>query len=455
MNGSYKMICPNCFRNQMKGNICEACGFDTARARSHVDAISDFTALRSRYLTGCIIGAGGFGITYKAYDTMSNHIVAIKEYVPHGIAYRAKDRIHLEEVSEDKHDIFAHGKRRFYDEAKTLYACGDIPAVVKILDYFQENNTAYFVMEYLDGPTLRRYVSEHGHRLPPNEALEIICAVGETLEQVHEQTGMFHRDISPENIIITKEGPKIIDFGSARDLSGKNLTTMLKHGFAPPEQYSSTSVQGRYTDVYALASTFYYIVSGKMLTEAMERKVGKDYVKLKDMGIGVNEAVSDAVDKALELRKEDRYQTVGEFVAVLGSTLQKPPKKNHRDFEPPNDMIVTTRYDINHPYIEVLSGDKKGMRQEFQSNQIVRIGRTSSKSDIVVSESLEISRPHLEIQYENEKGGFLICDISSNGSYVNGYELDKGKWYILPAGSIVTLGVGVCQVRLGVAHERK
>ena len=155
MNESFNTICPNCFADRIEDNVCPACGYDRKAEQTNSMALPPFTMLHSRYLTGRIIGSGGFGITYIAYDIMSNKIRAVKEYVPLGIASRMADHVTLAETAADKYDSFVHGKKRFYEEAKVLYACSEIPDVVEILDYFQENNTVYFVMEYIRGVTLK------------------------------------------------------------------------------------------------------------------------------------------------------------------------------------------------------------------------------------------------------------------------------------------------------------
>lgn len=449
MRGNFETTCPNCFSDKMKGNVCEVCGYDLTMAKCNTMALREFTVLHDRYLIGRIIGSGGFGITYKAYDFMSNKIRAVKEYVPLGIVNRRDDGITMTEITEDKHEVFSHGKKRFYKEAGALYACSEIPTVVEIFDYFQANNTVYFVMEYLP-VTLKKYMTAKGGRLPLNLALQIVYDVGDALEQVHEKVGIFHRDISPENIMFTSEGQiKLIDFGSAKNIGGSKLSVVLKQGFAPPEQYSSRTKQGRYTDVYALAGTFYYMVTGKMLPVAPDRLNGIDYIKLKDQNVGASQEISDVVDKALELDYRDRYQTVGEFIRALC-----PDKENHG----------TVTEALEGAYLEVVEGIpgiRKGVRWQLKNDVQVSVGRKGNKADFIIEGDAsderyyEISRQHFFIEYNSRNEQFYIEDASENGTYVDGYELRKHTKYILPANVTIVLGVDVCKIKLGVSYGGK
>lgn len=447
MKESFESICPNCFSDGMQNHVCGKCGYDEDKSKSNALALPKFTVLNSRYLVGRIIGSGGFGITYKAYDITNNAIRAIKEYVPMGVVSRRDDRITMTENSDSQHDIFVHGKRRFYEEAMVLYACSGIKDVVEIVDYFQENNTVYFVMEFINGITLRRYVVSKGGRLDFDPALKIISSVGRGLDQVHQKTGIFHRDISPENIMVSSEGEaKIIDFGNAKniDRQKQNLSVVLKPGFAPPEQYSSQSRQGRYTDVYALAGTFYYMLTGKMIPVAPDRLTGSSYTKLLDAGIGVNQETSDVVDHALELDYRKRYQTVGEFIDALekASSALPPSGGASRELEqPPAGSIA---------YVEVLDGIMKGAVWNFPGGELISIGRTAGKADIVLEGSREISKVHLLLEFRQETKQFYIEDMSKKGTRVDGYLLERNKKYVLDEGSILVLGTDACVLKIGV-----
>ncbi len=262
--------CPNCFQGNIETGRCNLCGFDRQSEKQNPMRLPEMSQLGNRYLIGRMLGCGGFGITYKAYDRWNQCGCAIKEFTPVGLVTREAHEATLHVTSHAHQEDFEHGKKRFMEEAEILKKLTGVPEVVQITDYFQQNNTAYFVMEYIQGANLRQLMHSFGGKIPFKDAASIIYRAGMALEQVHNRAGIFHRDISPENIMVNQEGKlKLIDFGSAKYLIGRHsqtLSVILKKGYAPPEQYSSTSSQGSYTDVYALAATFYYVVTGVMIS---------------------------------------------------------------------------------------------------------------------------------------------------------------------------------------------
>jgi len=222
----------------MQNGLCSKCHWTSEQGNKF--RLPEFTILKHNYIVGRTLGAGGFGITYKSLDMTKNSICAIKEYAPIRISYRSISGNTLTPNAPSAKD-FEEGKNRFCSEAKTLYKLNHINSVVKIYDFFFENNTAYFTMEYLQGLTLKTFVKNIGGRIPIDTAIKKITMVGKALSEVHK-AGIFHRDISPDNIILTSSGTvKLIDFGSAKQLStdsDESLSVLLKPGFAPPEQYS-------------------------------------------------------------------------------------------------------------------------------------------------------------------------------------------------------------------------
>lgn len=420
--------CPNCFQMAVKQGRCGACGYEYSGDPENGIRLPLFSMLAGKYMIGRILGAGGFGITYKAYDARRNMFCAVKEFFPSKLVFRNGDgQIHT--TAEGNRADFEHGKKRFMEEAQMLVQLYVIPEVTGITDYFSENNTVYFVMEYLEGATLEHLMASYGGRIPVEEALSIICRVGNALEQVHVRANIFHRDISASNIMVTREGKvKLIDFGNAKYLIGResqNLTVIVKHGYAPPEQYSSTSAQGSYTDVYALAATFYHIVTGKLIPYAFDRTNGETYRKLKEMGIPVSEEVSDAVDRALVLNSAQRTQTAGQFVKELGGGAR------------------------HGPYLKRLDGQERYV-WNLPENVTVMLGRSGRLSNIVPSSDGSISKQHCEIFYDSIENLFYIVDRSTNGTYVKGSRLEKGKIYQMPCGMQFSLGRDVCVLEAGV-----
>lgn len=421
-------------------------------------ALRENYELQKRYRIGNVLGAGGFGITYKAYDLLNHTFCAIKEYVPLGICVRDADGAELLPGGSDKTEEYLHGKERFMNEAAILLEVADIPNIVRLTDYFEGNGTAYYVMEYLEGCTLKQLQKVMpDKKVPLPEACEIIQMIGKSLEKVHDRKNLLHRDISPDNIFLTKDQRiKLIDFGSAKHVSGQSnqmFSVLLKRGFAPPEQYKSNSKQGRYTDVYALASTFYCIVCGKMLPDSMERVAGTPYTPVWEVVPGMSKQMSAILDKALQLDYRTRYQTVGEFIEELRqayydmsapgvnkSTLlaQTQDEKIQQEMKKPRRPMATWR-----------QGDGTVRQVFFRADVLVKVGRSELQSQIVIGGYMEVSKIHCYIQFDSQSGKFLVKDVSTNGTAVNGQQLRKGMVYAVPEGYSLVMA-GRCVMELGV-----
>lgn len=428
MNGEHK--CPNCFMGSIASGKCPVCGFERKEEKQNRMRLPEMLCLQNRYMLGRVLGCGGFGITYKAFDILNQCYCTVKEFIPVGIVTREEDSIQIQVTSNACLDDFEHGKKRFMEEAEVLKKLIDVPEVVRITDYFMQNNTAYFVMEYIDGITLKQLMHVYGRKIPFKDAWPVVCHVGKALDQVHRRAGIFHRDISPDNIMVNQNGRvKLIDFGNAKYIIGKKsqtLSVILKHGYAPPEQYSSTSNQGSYTDVYALAATFYYIVTGVMVPNAPDRFSGEGYRPLKELEPVVPGALSDAVDRALVLNSRQRIQTVAEFVNVL------PVVDEQRKM----------------PYLR-LAGNAGGHLWNFPENTIILVGRSNEQADIVPTKNGMISKIHCELFFDSIEKSFYLVDHSTNGTYVGGKKLEKGKVYLLRNGERFSLGKNICDLEVG------
>ena len=313
-------LCLNCFNEKGGDGACPHCGYASGGASAEHYYLPEGTLLQERYIVGTVLGHGGFGITYIGYDTKLEKRVAVKEYLPTDISTRVPGQSSVTTFSGEKYDQFAYGLERFVGEAKTLARYGDNPGIVSISDYFNENNTAYIVMEYLDGITLAEYLKRSGGTVSYEETASIIRPVIEALGEVHA-AGMIHRDISPDNIFITTNNQvKLLDFGAARHAMGeksKSLSVVLKPGYAPPEQYYTRGKQGPWTDIYALAATMYRMLTGENPPEAMERMVGDTIIDLRALPARLPVRFARAVMRALSIAAEDRFQTIAEFEDAL------------------------------------------------------------------------------------------------------------------------------------------
>jgi serine/threonine protein kinase len=309
-------VCYGCFREKEPG-VCPYCGYDDTSEQPFL-ALPPGTILNGRYLTGKVLGVGGFGITYLGYDLTLDIKVAIKEYMPSGLATRYKDGYTVTLTGHvDKE--YAAGMERFLEEARILAKLQNLPNIVSVQNYFKENSTAYFVMEYIEGMSLKEYLSERGGSISYPEALAILLPVMKALTEVHT-LNLMHRDISPDNIYITTSGEsRLLDFGAARFSMGdnKSVSVILKHGYAPEEQYSSHGNQGPWTDIYAMGATLYHCVTGIVPPDSIERIQNDTLKKPSEMGVRLPASMERALLKALSIKAEDRYPNMHAFIDAL------------------------------------------------------------------------------------------------------------------------------------------
>lgn len=457
------MYCPNCFQIIQNRQKCPYCGFDRF-VKSNSMALDDNTLLDGRYLVGRVLGSGGFGITYKAYDIKRKRICAIKEYVPLGMVSRTSGSTMLILSEQGYGDQFDHGKKRFMDEANVLKSLDYNPVVAKIFDYFYENGTSYFVMEYVDGYTLSQLLNKHGGKIPYEELIHIIIQVSEGLDVVHTKSNLFHRDISPDNILVKKNGEiRLIDFGNAKFISNmenQNLSIVLKQGYAPLEQYSSTSKQGAYTDVYALASTFYYCLTGVKVPTALSR-LSMDKLMPIDYYMGPQfKDLSDIFHDALQIRHENRTQTARAFINEI-----RYFNETHGFSEPKKQPVyeggkAATEVSQNPPvkyaskvaYLYGIHGPVKGQLYKLPANVSITIGR-SSDCQIRIEQAPSVSRRHLDIFYDSAENLFYLENFSRNGTVIDQLTCEIGKCYWMMEGTILSLSNNACVFQIGVLNE--
>ncbi len=293
-------------------DLCPFCGYinDTpAKSKNHLEP---GTEIANRYIIGKSLGQGGFGITYIAWDNKIQKTVTIKEFFPNALSTRGSGEVSVSCFNDRAEVHFKEGMKKMLDEGRRLSKFTDNENIVDVYDFFEENNTSYIVMEYLNGKDLKHYLEEKGGKLSPEEAVEIILPVLNALSDMHKAQ-LIHRDVAPDNIFLCDNGKiKLLDFGSARlavDENEKSLSIMLKHGFAPKEQYSSRSKQGPWTDVYAVCATLYRIITGEVPPDSIDRK--SDSLKpLSSFGVTGFAALEEVISKGLEIEPEDRYQDV-------------------------------------------------------------------------------------------------------------------------------------------------
>jgi len=304
--------------------VCPHCGYRHNTSVSQSYHLAPGSILYNRYIVGKVLGFGGFGVTYIGWDYLMRRRVAIKEYLPSEFSTRSAGRAQVTVYPGDKAAGFRDGLFKTIQEARCLAQFGSVNGIVQVYDCFEANGTSYIVMEYLEGITLKKYLADHG-RLTMEQALPVVLQIAYAMEQVH-QAGILHRDIAPDNVcVLNPEEPdalrvKLLDFGAARYASGrysKSLSSIVKYGYTPIEQYSSGGNQGVWSDVYALAATFYKMLTGITPEDAMERDA-KDEVKLPSkLGVDIPKSVENALMNAMNVEVGDRTRTMGEFIRQL------------------------------------------------------------------------------------------------------------------------------------------
>ena len=333
-------ICYNCFRerpdsqeNPSGKGPCPYCGFDLEEnAKKYPVALRAGTILNQRYIVGRVLGQGGFGITYLAWDTKLSAKVAIKEYMPGEMAARV-DGTTVSVMAETRSEDFAYGAERFQEEARTLAKFMGQPNIAGVTDYFDENDTSYFVMDYIEGISFKTYIANQGGKVTIEEALDVMIPVLRALTAVHAE-GFIHRDVTPDNIYITKDGNvKLLDFGSARYSIGdksKSLDVILKVGYAPKEQYIRRGRQGPYTDVYSCAACLYAAITGFLPPESLERLDHDTLIPPFEAGVEIPLYLERAILKGLAVQPEDRFQTAEEFLDAIESqqVVELPGEKS-------------------------------------------------------------------------------------------------------------------------------
>jgi serine/threonine protein kinase len=279
------------------------------------------TVLVEKYVLGRVLGQGGFGITYLAWDLLLNRKLAIKEYFPREICSRSRDEFTVQALSQSALEDFQYGMSKFVEEGQNLAHFRDYPGIVSLLEFFEANGTAYIVMAYMEGMTFKQYLENHGGKIGFDAARAILNPVMDALREVH-RVGMLHRDISPDNIYLnTDHQVKILDFGSTRYAmkeQSHGLTVIFKPGYAPLEQYATHGKQGPWTDVYAVGATFYRALTGKAPSGAPDRLELDDLIPPSRLGVAILPSSESALLKALAVRVEDRFKTIKDFQDAVG-----------------------------------------------------------------------------------------------------------------------------------------
>jgi serine/threonine protein kinase len=398
------------------------------------------TRLIGRYTIEGVLGQGGFGITYLGTDELHEKKVAIKEFFPQGIVTRNieyQDTVTVTFVGEK--DNYEKGKERFLKEARTMAKFSKDEGIVKALDFFEINNTAYIVMEYLEGVTLKQYLREN-QRIAPEDLIELLVPLIESLDEIHSQ-GMIHRDISPDNIMVLPDGRiKLMDFGAARDYTEfgeKSLSIVLKPGYAPPEQYQTHGVQGPWTDIYALCATMYKCITGENPPDAIDRVIDDHLKKISEFGIVIPPQEEAAIIKGMSVSAKDRYQDIKDFCEDLYGGYEETSvpenKESEVESETSSEIKVTeiaeqqkSQYILHNPKVEDDSSTESGKKVTWNC-----LWFGSYPQSQITAEDGEIYTILTNIDNWNKNGDVIIENTKYHKTEKDYFKYEPIKWRVL------------------------
>ena len=324
------MYCFHCMKQMPDdADTCPYCSNPVYReAGTH--HLQPGTVLLGKYLIGKAIGEGGFGITYVGIDVNLELKIAVKEYYPKGYANRntATHEVTIT-VPTTGNSYYLRGKQKFLQEARTLAKFNREPNIVNVRDFFELNQTAYIIMDFVSGKTLKQYINENG-KIAPDQLLKWFIPLLKALDRVHSG-GLIHRDISPDNILLEDGKLVLIDFGASRDTTTDvSLSVILKPGYAPGEQYYSHGNQGPWTDIYALCATMYKCLTGVTPPESSSRMFEDTLQAPSELGISLPTAMEAALMRGLSNRYQERQQNITELIGELtGESVCRIPAESH------------------------------------------------------------------------------------------------------------------------------
>ena len=324
-------LCPGCMQHLKDSNTtCPHCGYPEKHLTVK-DSLPVFSILAGKYLLGAPLGKGGFGITYIAMHLPDEKIVAIKEFFPANLAVRDTDNETVVPADDTKAVYYRTGMKSFSEEGRILYLLSDIEHVVHVAEQIQANNTTYLVMEYVPGISLKKYMKQQQKLFSEQETLTLMQPILLALQTMH-QKGILHRDISPENLMLSPDNTlTLIDFGAARTFSRSdddNLTVILKRGYAPEEQYHSNSRQGPWTDLYAVCAVMYQMLTGILPQEASARAEEDHLTPISRIeGLSLSPSTCAALEKGLQMDPMERYPDIGALMKVLYPAKKKAARE--------------------------------------------------------------------------------------------------------------------------------
>ena len=353
--------CINCMKTIDAGIACPHCGALQQADPNFPYALRPNTILHGKYLIGRVLGQGGFGITYVGFDLALEMKVAVKEYFPQGLAGRSGSSSQLVwNKTQLEAGQAEQGVKAFLKEARQMAKLDSLPAIVRVRDTFPDNGTAYIVMDFVEGETMKVRLLKTGP-MKFEHCIAFLEPLMQSLDSMHANE-LIHRDISPDNIMVQPDGtPCLLDLGAAKDLSGNSsLSTqmVMKKGFSPLEQYTTGGNIGPWTDVYAMSATIYYAVTGRLVPNVMDRAFGQCALNfaLSD-GTLLPPPVQEVLQEGLAIQPADRIQSIGELEKWLRQAAEDSGRQaetfiDRSDVDDTSDLAET-----NEPTDAIESSD--------------------------------------------------------------------------------------------------
>lgn len=425
-------LCPNCMAGFLTNGVCSRCGKAVSDIQTLPFALPPgYRLANGRYYMGRVLGHGGFGVTYLAWDSKSRTRVAIKELFPGGSVTRSQSdcRVH---VNKGRENYFQHIRVRFKEEAQTLSYLRAHPEIVNVYDLFEALGTVYYVMEYLDGENLDSLLKRYGNSISWQHLEKPVWETIQSLRILHGH-GLIHRDISPDNIFVQRQGEtKLIDFGSVRHYNNTHFTTIFKDSFASTEMFLTNGRQGAWTDTFSLSATLYYMLSrGRLPAKAPDRVASRQLsgsdplVPLDRFSPAAPVYVINAVMQGLSLNIDQRFKDVETFQKALF----------------PNAVI----YGRSAPHgIVCVRGQYRGKNFVLPQERVVMLGRGKNGNMIAYPDNPQlakgISRRHCAF-YVDGKGVLYVQDQNSRyGTYLDGKRLAPSVWYQVTGRQAIAVG---------------
>lgn len=423
-------ICFNCMKQTPTGEPCIHCGA-TENIENLPHQLPVGTILDGQFLVGKVLGQGGFGITYLGLDTHLNRKVAIKEYFPSGLVGRESSYTQMVSCTTDTAN-FVRGRERFLSEARALAKLSEVAEIAQVHSFFESNSTAYIIMEFVEGITLQQYVQGRGGKLTSDEVMSILKRLTSALIKIH-QAGVIHRDISPDNIMLQKNGTlKLLDFGTAREMDGgaaaQSTQSVVKHGFAPIEQYQSQGALGPWTDEYALCATAYYCMTGQIPPEAPERVLDDVQVDFGTIS-GLPEHQARVLSKGMSINASQRYPDLASLDNALWTAENDEEETKTETPRPVENHRKKSRGKLLWPVAVILS-----------VLLLVAIGvpfRNGTGTDLLSNEATDVlleTEANLTGNIGNSSESVIVTDVEGDVTFVSisdaHFLIYDGKMYL-------------------------